>query len=76
MRQILSLQRHGGHDNAHTDMEFTTFYFEVQEKFFKEGLDCFANFFINPLILEDTMKREKKAVHSGNDIYIYLIVKI
>ncbi|XP_076033223.1 nardilysin-like isoform X2 [Oratosquilla oratoria] len=58
------LKRHGGRDNAQTDMEHTTFYFDIQEKHFKEGLDRFAQFFINPLMKKESMKREREAVHS------------
>lgn len=58
-------QKHGGRDNAHTDMEHTTFYFEVQERFLNEALDRFAQFFIQPLMKVETMTREREAVHSG-----------
>ncbi|KAK3870248.1 hypothetical protein Pcinc_024512 [Petrolisthes cinctipes] len=58
------MKKHGGHDNAHTDMEHTTFYFEIQEKYLKEGLDRFAQFFIHPLMKQEAMTRERKAVHS------------
>ncbi|XP_071521407.1 nardilysin-like [Panulirus ornatus] len=56
--------KHGGRDNAHTDMEHTTFYFEVQERYLLEGLDRFAQFFINPLMKKEAMTREREAVHS------------
>lgn len=46
-------------------MEHTTFYFEVQERFLNEGLDRFAQFFIQPLMKVETMTREREAVHSG-----------
>ncbi|XP_042887210.1 nardilysin-like isoform X2 [Penaeus japonicus] len=58
------IKKHGGRDNAHTDMEHTTFYFEVQERFLNEGLDRFAQFFIQPLMKVETMTREREAVHS------------
>ncbi|XP_068246780.1 nardilysin-like [Palaemon carinicauda] len=58
------IKKHGGHDNAHTDMEHTTFYFEVEENHFYGGLDRFAQFFINPLMKKEAMTRERKAVHS------------
>ncbi|XP_069175846.1 nardilysin-like [Procambarus clarkii] len=58
------IKKHGGHDNAHTDMEHTTFYFEVQERYLHEGLDRFAQFFINPLMKKEAMTREREAVHS------------
>lgn len=58
------IKKHGGHDNAHTEMEHTTFYFEVEENHFYGGLDRFAQFFINPLMKKEAMTRERKAVHS------------
>ena len=58
------IQKHGGFDNAHTDCENTTFYFELQRKHFKEGLDRFAQFFISPLMKKDAMQREREAVDS------------
>lgn len=58
------IKKHGGRDNAHTDMEHTTFYFEVQERYLLEGLDRFAQFFINPLMKKEAMTREREAVHS------------
>ncbi|KAG7175785.1 Nardilysin-like, partial [Homarus americanus] len=61
------IKKHGGHDNAHTDMEHTTFYFEVQECYLHESLDRFAQFFINPLMKQEAMTREREAVHSGHE---------
>ncbi|XP_063845990.1 nardilysin-like [Scylla paramamosain] len=58
------ITKHGGHDNAHTDMEHTTFYFEVQERNLGGALDRFAQFFINPLMKQEAMEREREAVHS------------
>ncbi|CAL4145200.1 unnamed protein product, partial [Meganyctiphanes norvegica] len=58
------IKKRGGGDNAHTDMEHTTFYFEVQEKYLHEGLDRFAQFFIKPLMKKEAMQREREAVHS------------
>ena len=58
------IQKHGGFDNAHTDCENTTFYFEIQRKHFKEGLDRFSQFFISPLMKKDAMQREREAVDS------------
>jgi len=43
-------RKHGGFDNASTDCETTVFYFEVPRKHFLEGLDRFAQFFIQPLM--------------------------
>ncbi|CAI9736667.1 nardilysin isoform X2 [Octopus vulgaris] len=58
------LARHGGYSNAWTDYEATVFYFNVQQKFFEKSLDMFAQFFISPLMREDSVNREIKAVDS------------
>jgi nardilysin len=57
-------RKHGGHDNAHTDCETTTFYFETPRRHFAEGLERFAQFFISPLMKLGSMQREREAVHS------------
>ena len=53
------ISKHGGFDNAHTDCEHTTFYFEVQRRDFHTALDMFAQFFIDPLMRKKAMKRER-----------------
>ena len=57
-------RKHGGHDNAHTDCETTTFYFETPRRHFAEGLERFSQFFIAPLMKLGSMQREREAVHS------------
>ena len=59
---------HGGFDNAHTDCENTTFYFEVQRRYLAKALDIFAQFFIDPLMLQTSMEREREAVDSEYQI--------
>ncbi|XP_040574889.2 nardilysin [Lepeophtheirus salmonis] len=58
------ISNHGGSDNASTDSETTVFQFETQRKYFREGLDRFAQFFIGPLLKKDSMMREREAVDS------------
>ncbi|KAG7214075.1 hypothetical protein KM043_001439 [Ampulex compressa] len=58
------IKKRGGSDNASTECEQTTFYFEVQEKYLLAGLDRFAQFFINPLMKRDAITREREAVES------------
>ncbi|XP_043555138.1 nardilysin-like isoform X1 [Chiloscyllium plagiosum] len=58
------LKRHGGSDNASTDCEHTVFQFDIQRKYFKEALDRWAQFFIGPLMIRDTIDREVEAVDS------------
>merc|ERR1719430_2559330 len=58
------IAKHGGYDNASTDTETTVFYFESPRRYFQEGLDRFAQFFIAPLMKQDAMEREREAVDS------------
>ncbi|XP_063992103.1 nardilysin-like [Diachasmimorpha longicaudata] len=56
--------KRGGTDNASTECEQTTFYFEIHEKHLLGALDRFAQLFINPLMLRDAITREREAVES------------
>ena len=58
------LKMHGGSNNAYTADESTLFYFDVQPEHFDGALDRFAQFFISPLLREDAVDREVKAVDS------------
>ncbi|XP_052564795.1 nardilysin isoform X2 [Culex pipiens pallens] len=54
----------GGFDNAVTDLEETTFYFEIDEEYLDGALDRFSNLFTEPLMLRDSICRERDAVES------------
>ncbi|XP_040164052.1 nardilysin-like isoform X2 [Anopheles arabiensis] len=54
----------GGFDNAVTDLEETTFYFEIDEAHLDGALDRFASLFTEPLMLRDSVCRERDAVES------------
>ncbi|KAF2885664.1 hypothetical protein ILUMI_20515 [Ignelater luminosus] len=58
------IKKHGGSDNASTDYETTTFYFECFEKHLYQAMDKFAQFFISPLMKRESMTREREAVES------------
>ena len=58
------IAKQGGYDNASTDTETTVFYFESPRRHFHEGLDRFAQFFIDPLMKKEAMQREREAVDS------------
>ncbi|PIK59766.1 putative nardilysin-like [Apostichopus japonicus] len=60
----LFIKNYGGSDNASTDCERTIFQFEVQQKCFQEALLRFAQFFVSPLLKEDSTDRELEAVDS------------
>ena len=59
------MQRFGGASNASTDCETTTFEFEIHQRHFREALGIFAQFFASPLLLPESMNREKEAIDSG-----------
>ncbi|CAH1774132.1 unnamed protein product [Owenia fusiformis] len=62
------IRKYGGSDNAFTDCERTVFYFDIQRQQFYDGLDRFAQFFISPLMKQDSVDRETKAVDSEFDM--------
>ena len=63
---------HGGSSNASTDCETTTFEFEIHQRHFHEALAIFAQFFASPLLLPESMKREKEAIDSGERGFLFL----
>ncbi|KAK7789977.1 hypothetical protein R5R35_006809 [Gryllus longicercus] len=58
------VKKRGGSDNASTECEFTTFYFECQERHLSDIMDRFAQFFISPLMKREAMTREREAIES------------
>ncbi|KAI0218007.1 Nardilysin [Lamellibrachia satsuma] len=62
------VKQFGGNSNAYTECESTVFYFDIQQKNFREALDRFAHFFIKPLLKRDSMEREILAVDSEFDM--------
>lgn len=58
------IKKKGGSDNASTDCEATTFYFEIQEKHLPHAMDMFSQFFVSPLMLKEAMQREREAIES------------
>lgn len=58
------ISTNGGSNNAMTENEYTTFFFDVSENAFPEALDRFAQQFISPLLLKDSLQREREAVDS------------
>ncbi|XP_031397811.1 insulin-degrading enzyme-like 1, peroxisomal isoform X2 [Punica granatum] len=60
------ITEHGGGTNAFTSSRDTNYHFDVNADSFEEALDRFAQFFIKPLLSEDAVEREIKAVDSEN----------
>lgn len=58
------MQKAGGFDNADTDFDETSFYFETREEYLEGALDRFSQFFKAPLMLKEAMTRERQAVES------------
>lgn len=54
----------GGQHNAYTATDQTHYFFTVRPEALEQGLDRFARFFIDPLLDERYVEREKNAVHS------------
>lgn len=54
----------GGADNAMTECEYTMFYFEIVEEHLLGAINRFAELFVSPLMLRDSMEREMEAVES------------
>ena len=60
------LSEHSGSSNAFTASTSTNYHFEVGHEYFHGALDRFAQFFIAPLFLAETLDRELQAVDSEN----------
>ena len=60
-------QSHFGSTNAYTQMDYTTYYFELNCNGFSTALDIFSDMFANPLLSEEYMDKEINAVNSEND---------
>ena len=58
------ISKYGGNRNAYTATELTNYFFDIDEEYFPEALDRFAQFFTAPLLDETYVEREKNAVHS------------
>ncbi len=56
--------QHGGHCNAWTATEYSSYHFDVQTPMFEQALDYFANMFIEPLFDDQGINKEQQAIHS------------
>lgn len=62
------ISRNGGRTNAFTSPNCTTYNFSVAAAKLQEALDIWAQFFIDPIMGENAVEREMKAVNSEFDI--------
>jgi insulysin len=58
------VNENGGYTNAYTDSDHTNYYFTCTPDGLFKVLDIFAQFFISPLLKEDSVQREINAVDS------------
>lgn len=58
------IKKKGGSDNASTECEYTTFYFDCHEPHLKGGMDIFSQLFISPLMKRDSMTKERELIES------------
>lgn len=58
------IDSHGGSHNAYTSLEHTNYFFDIDPHFLEPALDRFAQFFVEPLLDEPYVNRERNAVHS------------
>jgi insulysin len=62
------VSKYGGRSNAYTSQVKTNYYFNVQNQGVLDVLDVFANFFVSPLLVEESIQREVNAVDSEYQI--------
>jgi nardilysin len=58
------MSKHGGSDNAYTELEYTVYHFEIPQENLAKALDMFAQFFTSPLMLESSVERELNSIES------------
>lgn len=58
------MNKYGGSSNAMTSDESTTYFFDINTKYFDKANDIFSHFFIDPIFAEKTVGREMNAVDS------------
>lgn len=58
------IAKHGGHDNAWTEWECTTYHLEIPQDYLWPALDRLAQFFIAPLLSESAVDRELRSIDS------------
>ncbi|SIN76220.1 insulinase family protein [Salinivibrio sp. ES.052] len=56
------ISQHGGHNNAWTGTENTTFFFDIRPNQFEPALDRFSAFFISPRFDADAVDKERQSV--------------
>lgn len=57
-----AIDRRGGHMNASTSKEVTSYYIQISSKFIHEGLDVLSDMFFNSVFDEKEFETEKKVI--------------
>ena len=63
------LGQNGGYSNAYTSHYITNYHFEIKDDKLLEALDRFAQFFISPLFMDQSVFKEINAVNSEAEMY-------
>ena len=76
------INEHGGNQNAYTSQDHTVYIYSIDNAYFQQSLERFADFFIQPIFSKSGLERERLAVHSEhmrnleNDAYrFYYLTK-
>lgn len=68
--QIVS--KNNGHTNAYTSETATCYYYTVSPEMLDKSLEIFCNFFVNPLLDENSIEREINAVNSEYEKNLFI----
>jgi insulysin len=58
------ISKNNGYQNAYTSHDHTCYFFTISQEGLIDGLKMFGDFFISPLLNEDSVNREREAVNS------------
>jgi len=58
------VSKHGGCDNAWTDLEYTVYHLSIPQEYLWPALDRLVQHFVAPLLLESAVDRELQAIES------------
>ncbi|XP_018399635.1 PREDICTED: nardilysin-like [Cyphomyrmex costatus] len=65
------ISSNNGTKDVSIDSEHTTFYFEIDNKALVRALDCFAQFFIKPMITKSSLEMQQETIRNALTCYAY-----
>ena len=65
------VQNYGGIVNAYTSPVNTAYHYEIEEDQLEYTLDMLTNFFIEPLLLQDSIDREVYAINNEYEMHLH-----